>query len=114
MKLIAGANVSKIPNGIKIIGRNSFYGRINITSLEIPNTVTEIANCINGETITLDGTYKIAVTDNEKHKETLCSDFNYSYLDIVVDEEYSENVYSSTLPCEITVSYSPIRKVGVY
>lgn len=88
-------------------------GYLKITN-HLTKTETEIANCINGETITLDGTYKIIDTDNEQHKDTLGSDFNYSYLDIVVDEECSENVYSSTLPCEITVSYSPIRKVGVY
>lgn len=87
-------------------------------SLKITNRLTQneviVLNCVNGETITLDGEYKIIDTDNEKHKDTLFNDFNYSYFDILVSEYDSENIYDVSLPCEITISYSPIRKVGVY
>lgn len=80
----------------------------------LTGTETIISNCINGETITLDGTYKISLTDNQEHEETLYNNFNYCYLDILVDEDCSPNVYTSTLPCELTISYSSVRKVGVY
>jgi hypothetical protein len=88
-------------------------GELNIKNLRTENIVS-IKECINGETIILDGEYKIPLTDNEKHEKTLCSDFNYCYLDIEVDEYDTENTYEVSLPCEIIVSYSPIRKVGVY
>lgn len=88
-------------------------GKLNIHNQLTDNTVI-IDNCVNGETITLEGEYKIIDTDDEEHQKTLYSDFNYSYLDILVDEYKSENIYEVSLPCEIIVSYSPIRKVGVY
>ena len=86
--------------------------------LEIENYLTgnkfEIKNCINGETITVDGEYKIIDTTDETHLSTIFNDYNYSDFDILVDEHNSENRYKVSLPCEITVSYSPIRKVGVF
>lgn len=87
-------------------------------TLDIENKLTgnivHIDNCENGETITIDGEYGIIHTDSDIHQKTLYSDFNYSYLDILADEHGSENAYSISLPCEIIISYSPIRKVGVH
>lgn len=88
-------------------------GTLKITNQLTGNEIV-INNCVSGEIITLDGEFKIIDTDNENHKSTLYNDFNYSYFDILADEYNSENVYTVSIPCEITVSYSPIRKVGVY
>lgn len=88
---------------------------LKITNLTTGNYVF-IANCIAGEEITLDGEYKMIISDNEEHMSTtLPNDFNYKYLDIKIDDEneYLENVYEVSKPCEITIIYSPIRKVGV-
>lgn len=88
-------------------------GNLKITNLTTENYVF-IANCLEGEIITLDGEYKISHTNMSDKHTTFPSDFNYSYFDIEIGEndEY-ENIYETSIPCEITIMYSPIRKVGV-
>lgn len=85
--------------------------------IKITNTTTEnyvyVANCMANETIVIDGEHKVITSDNENHV-TLPNDFNYEYFDIFIDDLTNENVYEVSAPCEITVSYSPIRKLGVY
>lgn len=97
---------------IKCLSANGKDGLIikNLTT----GTEVKIKNCVQGETITIDGEYKIILTDDEIHNTTLPSDFNYEYFDILVDDSITENVYQSNIPCDITISYAPIRKVGVY
>lgn len=87
--------------------------------LILTNHTTErdikIYKCKQGEVITLDGEHQIALTDNKEHDKTsFANDFNYEYFEILVDDMNTKNEYSSTLPCELTVTYLPIRKVGVY
>lgn len=97
----------------------TIYPRVKITCLANgdltmtnPDTglVVSIKNCLENETIYLDGEHKIIYSDSETHEETLGQDFNYEYLAIEVD---ADTTYEISLPCEIVVSYSPIRKVGV-
>lgn len=97
------------------------YPKVNIRclssgNLEIKNKTTgnilKIDNCSVNEIITVDGEHKVIFTNTESHT-TLPNDFNYEYLDILVDEYETENIYSSTLPCELTISYQPMRKIGV-
>lgn len=76
-------------------------------------TYTLIKNCKSDETITIDGEHKIIVSDNEDHSSTIANDFNYEYLDILIDELESKNIYEVSAPCEIALAYSPVRKVGV-
>ena len=80
---------------------------------ETTGTELVIANCVENETITIDGEYKIITTDNEEHQKTICDDFNYEYIDILVQDDSCENEYIST-PCIVTFEYAPIRKVGVF
>lgn len=89
-------------------------GNLKITNQTTGNYVF-IANCRADEEITIDGEYKIIVSNNEEHtRATLPEDFNYGYLDIQVGEDGCyENVYEVSIPCEIEITYSPIRKVGV-
>ena len=83
----------------------------NITT----GTTLSLQNCVEGETITIDGEHKIIFTNDRCHKNTLYNDFNYEYLDVIVrDDDFSENIYEVSHPCLITIKYYPIRKVGVY
>ena len=86
-------------------------------NLEIINETTGnkvvIKNCSIDETIVMDGEHEVITTDNTKHT-TFYNDFNYTYLDIdTSDYDGVENVYTFSIPCEVTICYSPIRKVGV-
>ena len=79
------------------------------------STILSLRNCVEGETITLDGEHKIITTDNDTHKDTLYNDFNYEYLNIFIDEsDFNENKYEVSSPCLISIEYYPVRKVGVY
>lgn len=85
---------------------------LTITNLTTGNIVS-IRNCLEGETIYINGEHKIIMSDNEEHT-TICNDFDYTYLDILVeDDDCSENEYIVSAPCSITIDYSHIRKVGV-
>ncbi len=79
-------------------------------SLDTNNTVI-IKNCVANETITLYGEQKMIKSD--KTHKTLCNDFNYNFLRINNTYDDVKNVFTSNLACEITLSYSPIRKVGL-
>lgn len=83
-----------------------------------------IKNCVAGEVITLDGENKIITSD--KSHTTLHNDFNYNFIKIIntwgdnedyysdgKDVEVNVNVFTVSLPCTISLSYTPICKMGV-
>ena len=76
---------------------------------------TVIKNCTAGETITMNGEYKIITSDKAHPK--LYNDFNYNYLRISnKDEDNADdllNLFTVSIPCNIKFSYSPICKVGL-
>lgn len=76
-------------------------------------TETIVNNCQENEQIIIDGEYRIILSSMESHK-TLPNDFNYEYLDVLSSEDYTPNEYYCNLPCELTISYMPVRKVGVF
>lgn len=86
-------------------------GELKISNDLDPNNVVIIKNCVANEVITLLGQQKIIQSDKE-HK-TLYNDFNYNYIRISNTYEDNENVFTTSLPCEVTLTYSPIRKVGL-
>lgn len=103
------------------------YPKVTITcnasgNLIISNSLDDkkcvIKNCTNGEIITMDGEHKI-ITSSRKEHTTLPNDFSYNYIRIFKEYENdkgnddSVNVITSTLPCDISITYSPIHKVGV-
>lgn len=76
---------------------------------------TRINNCKNGEIITIDCFHKI-ITSSITH-EKLPNDFNYIFPRLNQTEMETENIFSldtNALPsADMTLTYSPIRKVGV-
>lgn len=84
--------------------------------LKLTNHTTEnylyVSDCQDGETITIDGDHKIILSDKRGQNE-IANCFNYEYFEMLVDEYNTGNVYSSTLPCELTICYRPVKKVAV-
>lgn len=110
---------------VSIVGDSDRYGiiypRVEIKcfadgDLKIHNETTgntlEIRGCMNGETIVVDGEYGI-IYSNKRDDAIIANDFEYEYFDILIDKFGTENIYSSTLSCEVTINYLPVRKVGV-
>lgn len=76
-------------------------------SIEDRNTV--IKNCTENEVIELDN--PIITTSLLSHKIQNC--FNFNYVRIANTYENTLNKLTFSLPCEVELSYSPIKKVGV-
>lgn len=77
-----------------------------------------INNCVSGEIITLDCKHKL-IKSSIEHKN-LYNDFNYHFLKIInnydecdENDSFSKNIYTVSLKCIISFSYSPIAKIGV-
>lgn len=77
-----------------------------------------VNNCVSGEILTLNGKYKI-LTSNMGHPN-LYNDFNYHFLKVIntydecdENDSYSKNIFTVSLKCRISFSYSPIAKIGV-
>lgn len=79
---------------------NSFDGRM-----------TEIDNCVNGETITITPTLQIS-TDKVAHNK-IADDFNYRFLRISNNYNNKTNIITVSLPCSYTISYKPIAKAVI-
>ncbi len=85
-------------------------GDLKITNT-MDNEIFEIKNCTKNEVIKIDSKNRVIMSSADTHN--LCNDFNYNYLKIISTYENRLNIYSSTLNINITVKYSPVRKVGV-
>jgi len=72
---------------------------------------TTIKNCISGEEIVIKD--MIIETSNETHRKTIMNDFNYIFLRISNNFKNRVNELTFSIPCEVTISYSPARKVGI-
>lgn len=70
-----------------------------------------IDHCVQNEVITMDCGNK--TIQSSKAHVTLYNDFNYNYPRFVNTMEDRRNVFSVSLPCDITIRYSPIRKAGI-
>lgn len=85
-----------------------------------------IANCTQGEVITLDCVHKLITTSLASHE--IANDFNYTFFRLVVNfngEDYiqtanspelhslygTSNILSPTLACSVQIKYTPIYKV---
>lgn len=79
---------------------NSFDGRQTI-----------INNCVSGEVITMSN--MVIETSNSAHAETIMNDFNFKFPQICNSYESAKNTYSFSLECSVSISYKPVRKVGI-
>lgn len=70
---------------------------------------TYIANCTNGEVITMD--YPVITTSDSSHQ--IQNDFNWNFFRIAGTYADKENNLIVSLPCTIEIEYSPIVKVGI-
>lgn len=80
-----------------------------IINNSIENRDTVIKNCTQNEIITLD--YPIIESTLISHK--LQNDFNFNFVRIANTYENTLNKLTFSLPCEVQLSYNPIKKVGV-
>ena len=69
---------------------------------------THIKNCQNGEIITLYGDSQIITSSLSSHD--VCNDFNYDFFKIGNTYASRINRITASLPCEITIKYSPVIK----
>lgn len=87
-------------------------GNLKISNTLDPDNNVIINNCVEGEVITMQGKQKIIESSLPSHA-TLPNDFNYRFLRINNTYSDVQNVFTSSIRCKITVSYAPIRKVGL-
>lgn len=72
------------------------------------DSMTIINNCTGGEEITMHGKEQLIETNKPTHK--IMNDFNFEFIKLGNDYRDRFNIFTSTLPCEITITYSPIIK----
>lgn len=86
-------------------------GELKITNSADPNYYVSVKNCQAGETITFKGRIKQLTTSRDSHK-TIWDDFNYRFIRVLNDYDNSMNEFTFSIPCDVKLSYSPVRKVG--
>lgn len=86
---------------------------VNDGDLRIYNALedryTYIANCVAGETITMD--YPVIKTSISSHN--IQNDFNWNFFRVANTFDNSRNDLIVFTPCTIKIKYSPIVKVGL-
>lgn len=80
-------------------------------TLTLDGRTTEIKNCRNAETITVNGPRQIISSSDPAHN--IAADFNFIFPRIQRDYETEESCISANLACDITLRYSPIVLVGL-
>lgn len=75
----------------------------------IENRETVIKNCVAGEIITMD--YPIIKSSISSHN--IQNDFNWNFFRVANTFGNSRNNLTISIPCSITIKYSPIVKVGL-
>lgn len=93
-------------------GNDNVIKIVNMSSDDEDDYI-EILGCQQNETITLCGEHGLIYSDIRTDEE-ISDKFNYNFFNINVMKYYDENEYEVSIPCEITISYEPIRKVGGY
>ncbi len=73
--------------------------------------IAGINGCVQGEVITMDSEHKIL--SSTARGDAVMKDFNFGWLDIMNTYEKRQNTFTSNLPCTMTMTYSPIAKIGL-
>lgn len=84
-------------------------GDLKLTN-SLENRTTILKNCTDGEVITLSGDTLTILSSLPSHD--IPNDFNYVFPRIANTYANRENRISTTLPCNIRLQWSPIRKAG--
>ena len=98
------------PSKFEITCKDS--GDLKIINMSDDNYTTVINNCVLGEKITLN--CRELIVDSNKSHEKLFNDFNYNYPRFINNFGNQTNIFTTSLPCNIEIKYSPIRKVGIF
>lgn len=85
-------------------------GDLYITN-ELENRVTFIKNCSNSEVITMDCKNQIISSSDNSHQ--IYNDFNFAFPRMFSTFEDTNNEFTFSLPCEVSIQYKPIRKVAL-
>ena len=85
-------------------------GNLTITN-SFDNAEVVVKNCTSGEIITFSN-MQITSSDTN-HMKTIMNDFNFSFP--MLSNSYSDrkNEFQFSLPCNVTIEYKSIRKVGI-
>ena len=75
----------------------------------IENRTTIVKNCIQGEKITFK--HPIITSSIGTHK--IQNDFNFMFPRLANTYSNTKNVLTFSIPCDIKIIYTPIRKVGI-
>ena len=90
-----------------IIVKCKSAGDLVITN-SLENCRTVIKNCSVNEIITLHGDTQIIESSLLSHD--ICNDFNYDFFRIGNSFDDINNIISTSIPCEMTLRYSPVIK----
>ena len=93
---------------IKILESGDFRLENNLDK-ESTGKFLLIKNCVKDELITING--KSHIIYSSMHPN-MSNDFNYCFPRIINSYTENKNTFTSNIACNITISYSPIRKVG--
>lgn len=94
------------PDSIKITCNAS--GDLMIVNSTEPGRKTVITGCVTGEVIQFNGkTFEIS-SDSE---DNIYDRFNYNYVRISNTSSNSTNSLTFSLPCDVSLTYTPVRKV---
>ena len=89
---------------------------ISVPDMDVFDTLSEktnaftIDNCVNGETIEIDGDLQTISTDSALHGATIHNDFSYTFLPIKTDINDISAWITATLKCNVTVIYNPLTR----
>lgn len=93
---------------MRIICRGN--GDLAIHNSLTPNETTIISHCSVGEIIDFSGETKQITTNLSTHPKFF-NDFNYIFPKIVATDESDVNVYTFSMDCDVTMTYSPITHI---
>lgn len=86
-------------------------GDLIITN-ELEHKTTEIYNCKKGEVITIKN--MIIESSSDAHSaNNIMNDFNFNFPHIINTFNDRRNKFTFSIPCSVTLTYNPVRKVGV-
>jgi len=76
---------------------------------ELENRTMQIKNCKAGEIIKIN--YPVIETSLTSHK--IQKDFNWIFFRLASSFKDSTNIFTISIPCKTTITYSPIVKIGI-